>query len=160
MKNKGFTLIELLATLIILALITSVVTIVTLNTMKKAKEKERDILVANIIDGATAMALECVNTTPKELPICGNINENNKIPLGDLVKYGYIKGDENGKIYNPAASKEEYKDVTDCEFYIETIKNVAEFHICEMNESGKPICPNGPQIEKCYELKLAVDGGK
>ena len=157
MKNKGFTLIELLATLIILALITSVVTIVTLNTMKKAKEKERDILVANIIDGATAMALECVNTTPKELPICGNINENNKIPLGDLVKYGYIQGDENGKIYNPAASKEEYKDVTDCEFYIETIKNVAEFHICEIDTG---VCPNGPGVEKCYELKLAVDGGK
>ena len=157
MKNKGFTLIELLATLIILALITSVVTIVTLNTMKKAKEKERDILVANIIDGATAMALECVNTTPKELPICGNINKNNKIPLGDLVKYGYIQGDENGKIYNPAASKEEYKDVTDCEFYIETIKNVAEFHICEIDTG---VCPNGPGVEKCYELKLAVDGGK
>ena len=157
MKNKGFTLIELLATLIILALITSVVTVVTLNTMKKAKEKERDILVANIIDGATAMALECVNTTPKELPICGNINENNKIPLGDLVKYGYIQGDENGKIYNPAASKEEYKDVTDCEFYIETIKNVAEFHICEIDTG---VCPNGPGVEKCYELKLAVDGGQ
>ena len=157
MKNKGFTLIELLATLIILALITSVVTIVTLNTMKKANEKERDILVANIIDGATAMALECVNTTPKELPICGNINKHNKIPLGDLVKYGYIKGDENGKIYNPAASKEEYKDVTDCEFYIETIKNVAEFHICEIDTG---VCPNGPGVEKCYELKLAVDGGK
>ena len=157
MKNKGFTLIELLATLIILALITSVVTIVTLNTMKKAKEKERDILVANIIDGATAMALECVNTTPKELPICGNINENNKIPLGDLVKYGYIQGDENGKIYNPAASKEEYKDVTDCEFYIETIKNVAEFYICEIDTG---VCPNGPGVEKCYELKLAVDGGQ
>ena len=157
MKNKGFTLIELLATLIILALITSVVTVVTLNTMKKAKEKERDILVANIIDGATAMALECVNTTPKELPICGNINKNNKIPLGDLVEYGYIKGDENGKIYNPAASKEEYKDVTDCEFYIETIKNVAEFHICEIDTG---VCPNGPGVEKCYELKLAVDGGK
>ena len=157
MKNKGFTLIELLATLIILALITSVVTIVTLNTMKKAKEKERDILVANIIDGATAMALECVNTTPKELPICGNINKNNKIPLGDLVKYGYIQGDENGKIYNPAASKEEYKDVTDCEFYIETIKNVAEFHICEIDTG---VCPNGPGVEKCYELKLAVDGGQ
>ena len=157
MKNKGFTLIELLATLIILALITSVVTVVTLNTMKKAKEKERDILVANIIDGATAMALECVNTTPKELPICGNINENNKIPLGDLVKYGYIQGNENGKIYNPAASKEEYKDVTDCEFYIETIKNVAEFHICEIDTG---VCPNGPGVEKCYELKLAVDGGQ
>ena len=87
-------------------------------------------------------------------------DKNNKIPLKTLVEYGYIQGDENGKIYNPAASKEEYKDVTDCEFYIETIKDVAEFHICEMNESGKPICPNGPQIEKCYELKLAVDGGK
>ena len=157
MKNKGFTLIELLATLIILALITSVVTVVTLNTMQKAKEKERDILVANIIDGATAMALECVNTTPKELPICGNINKNNKIPLGDLVKYGYIQGDENGKIYNPAASKEEYKDVTDCEFYIETIKNVAEFYICEIDTG---VCPNGPGVEKCYELKLAVDGGQ
>lgn len=157
MKNKGFTLIELLATLIILALITSVVTAVTLNTMQKAKEKERDILVANIIDGATAMALECVNTTPKELPICGNINKNNKIPLGDLVKYGYIQGDENGKIYNPAASKEEYKDVTDCEFYIETIKNVAEFYICEIDTG---VCPNGPGVEKCYELKLAVDGGQ
>ena len=157
MKNKGFTLIELLATLIILALITSVVTIVTLNTMKKAKEKERTILVANIIDGATAMALECVNAKPEELPICGNINENNKIPLGDLVKYGYIQGDENGKIYNPAASKEEYKDVTDCEFYIETIKSVAQFHICDI-ETG--ICPTGPVVEKCYELKLAVDGGK
>lgn len=157
MKNKGFTLIELLATLIILALITSVVTVVTLNTMQKAKEKERDILVANIIDGATAMALECVNTTPKELPICGNINKNNRIPLKTLVEYGYIKGDENGKIYNPAASKEEYKDVTDCEFYIETIKNVAQFHICDI-ETG--ICPTGPVVEKCYELKLAVDGGK
>lgn len=157
MKNKGFTLIELLATLIILALITSVVTIVTLNTMQKAKEKERDILVANIIDGATAMALECVNTTPKELPICGNINKNNRIPLKTLVEYGYIKGDENGKIYNPAASKEEYKDVTDCEFYIETIKSVAQFHICDI-ETG--ICPTGPVVEKCYELKLAVDGGE
>ena len=157
MKNKGFTLIELLATLIILALITSVVTVVTLNTMKKAKEKERDILVANIIDGATAMALECVNTTPKELPICGNINKNNRIPLKTLVEYGYIKGDENGKIYNPAASKEEYKDVTDCEFYIETIKNVAEFYICEIDTG---VCPNGPKVEKCYELKLAVDGGQ
>ena len=157
MKNKGFTLIELLATLIILALITSVVTIVTLNTMKKAKEKERTILVANIIDGATAMALECVNAKPEELSICGKLNKRKKIPLGDLVEYGYIQGDENGKIYNPAASKEEYKDVTDCEFYIETIKNVAEFHICEI-ETG--VCPNGPVVEKCYELKLAVDGGK
>lgn len=157
MKNKGFTLIELLATLIILALITSVVTVVTLNTMQKAKEKERTILVANIIDGATAMALECVNTTPEELPICGNINKNNKIPLKTLVEYGYIKGDENGKIYNPAASKEEYKDVTDCEFYIETIKSVAQFHICDI-ETG--ICPTGPVVEKCYELKLAVDGGE
>ena len=157
MKNKGFTLIELLATLIILALITSVVTIVTLNTMKKAKEKERTILVANIIDGATAMALECINAKPEEIPICGNINKHNKIPLGDLVKYGYIQGNENGKIYNPAASKEEYKDVTDCEFYIETIKNVAEFHICEIDTG---VCPNGPGVEKCYELKLAVDGGK
>ena len=157
MKNKGFTLIELLATLIILALITSVVTIVTLNTMKKAKEKERDILIANIVDGATTMALECVNTTPKELPICGKLNKRKKIPLGDLVEYGYIQGDENGKIYNPAASKEEYKDVTDCEFYIETIKNVAEFHICEIDTG---VCPNGPGVEKCYELKLAVDGGK
>ena len=157
MKNKGFTLIELLATLIILALITSVVTIVTLNTMKKANEKERTILVANIIDGATAMALECVNAKPEEIPICGNINKHNKIPLGDLVKYGYIQGDENGKIYNPAASKEEYKDVTDCEFYIETIKNVAEFYICEIDTG---VCPNGPGVEKCYELKLAVDGGK
>lgn len=157
MKNKGFTLIELLATLIILALITSVVTIVTLNTMKKAKEKERDILVANIIDGATAMALECANTTPEELPICGKLNKRKKIPLGDLVEYGYIQGDENGKIYNPAASKEEYKDVTDCEFYIETIKSVAQFHICDI-ETG--ICPTGPVVEKCYELKLAVDGGE
>ena len=157
MKNKGFTLIELLATLIILALITSVVTIVTLNTMKKAKEKERTILVANIIDGATAMALECVNAKPEEIPICGKLNKRKKIPLGDLVEYGYIQGDENGKIYNPAASKEEYKDVTDCEFYIETIKSVAQFHICDI-ETG--ICPNGPQIEKCYELKLAVDGGE
>lgn len=157
MKNKGFTLIELLATLIILALITSVVTVVTLNTMQKAKEKERTILVANIIDGATAMALECVNTTPEELPICGNINKNNKIPLKTLVEYGYIQGDENGKIYNPAASKEEYKDVTDCEFYIETIKSVAQFHICDI-ETG--ICPTGPVVEKCYELKLAVDGGE
>ena len=157
MKNKGFTLIELLATLIILALITSVVTIVTLNTMKKAKEKERTILVANIIDGATAMALECVNAKPEEIPICGNINKHNKIPLGDLVKYGYIQGNENGKIYNPAASKEEYKDVTDCEFYIETIKNVAEFYICEIDTG---VCPNGPGVEKCYELKLAVDGGQ
>ena len=65
--------------------------------------------------------------------------------------------DENGKIYNPAASKEEYKDVTDCEFYIETIKNVAEFYICEIDTG---VCPNGPGVEKCYELKLAVDGGK
>ena len=157
MKNKGFTLIELLATLIILALITSVVTVVTLNTMQKAKEKERTILVANIIDGATAMALECINAKPEEIPICGNINKHNKIPLGDLVKYGYIQGNENGKIYNPAASKEEYKDVTDCEFYIETIKNVAEFYICEIDTG---VCPNGPGVEKCYELKLAVDGGK
>lgn len=157
MKNKGFTLIELLATLIILTLITSVVTVVIMNTMQKAKEKERDILVANIIDGATAMALECVNTTPKELPICGNINKRKIIPLGDLVKYGYIQGNENGKIYNPAASKEEYKDVTDCEFYIETIKNVAEFYICEIDTG---VCPNGPGVEKCYELKLAVDGGQ
>lgn len=157
MKNKGFTLIELLATLIILALITSVVTIVTLNTMQKAKEKERTILVANIIDGATAMALECINAKPEEIPICGNINKHNKIPLGDLVKYGYIQGNENGKIYNPAASKEEYKDVTDCEFYIETIKNVAEFYICEIDTG---VCPNGPGVEKCYELKLAVDGGQ
>ena len=157
MKNKGFTLIELIATLIILAPITSVVTIVTLNTMKNAQYKERTILVANIIDGATAMALECVNTTPKELPICGNINKNNRIPVKTLLEYGYIKGDENGKIYNPAASKEEYKDVTDCEFYIETIKNVAEFHICEIDTG---VCPNGPGVEKCYELKLAVDGGK
>lgn len=78
MKNKGFTLIELLATLIILALITSVVTIVTLNTMQKAKERERTILVANIIDGATAMALECANIKPEELPICGNVKEKSK----------------------------------------------------------------------------------
>ncbi len=114
-NKKGFTLIELLATIVILTVVMSIGAYSVVNIIKHAQEKNYDLLIDNIMSGAEAYFQECeyvidgdselANDTGIE---CDKIDNHYDITLGELVRYGYIKGnstDNKNKftITNPKA---------------------------------------------------------
>ena len=102
MNNKGFTLIELLATVVILVIVVGLGSYAITNIINNSKEKNYELLVKNIKDGAELYYQECkfANNTGIEC------KSDWKVSLGDLVKFGYLKGNDtdsnkNFTIVNP-----------------------------------------------------------
>lgn len=96
MDNKGFTLVELLVTIIVLTLIMSIGTYSITQVMKNAKKKDYELLITNIKSGVELYYQECkyaysgLITCPQAVS-SGGIDYYNVL-LGDLVKYGFLKG--------------------------------------------------------------------
>lgn len=94
-NNKGFTLIELLATLLLLAIVIGIGTLTVTNIVRNSKEKDYENLLTNIKDGAEVYYQECKYSNNSKITCAFDLIENvkiYKISLGDLVRYGYIKG--------------------------------------------------------------------
>ena len=96
MNKKGFTLVELLATIILLAIVLSLSSIAIIGIINSSKEKNYEYLISNIKDGAEVYYQECKYSNNSRIS-CNLNNNGYNISLGDLVRYGYVKG--NSKDY-------------------------------------------------------------
>jgi len=93
MNNKGFTLVELIAIIVLLALVMSIGAISVTTVIKKAKEKDYELLVENI-KGAVEMYYQERTYSKTDVVACPSADASGwiNIELGDLVEYGFIKG--------------------------------------------------------------------
>ena len=94
MNNKGFTLVELLATILVLALVMSIGTFSIIAIINNAKEKNYNLLLSNIKDAAELYYQECKYADSNNSAIICNLEN---VKLGDLVNYGYLKGNSTDK---------------------------------------------------------------
>ena len=106
MNKKGFTLIELLATLVILGLVMGIASYSIISIINNAKKKNYELLVNNIKGGAEVFYQECRfsmdtvvsmvggNTTLAN-NLCKKSGNSYTVTIGDLVKYGYVKGNKS-----------------------------------------------------------------
>ena len=88
MNNKGFTLVELLATILILVLVISISTFSISEIIKKANEENYKLLLRHIKDASELYYQECKYANNSGI----TCSDDNMVSLGDLVKYGYLKG--------------------------------------------------------------------
>ena len=119
MNRKGFTLIELLATIIILSIVMGIGAYSIIGIMNNSKEKNYELLIDNIKSGVETYYQECAygDITETETGVKCNVVGTNtyQITLGDLVTYGYIKGNGEGSnalmtLVNP----KDDKNINDC----------------------------------------------
>ena len=122
MNKKGFTLVELLATILILAIVLGIGTISITSIIKNSKEKNYKLLVTNIKDAAELYYQECKYSNNSGI----TCNANGNVKLGDLVTYGYLKGNKqdetNSKKYtivNPLIDKENESNISCCIIKVE-----------------------------------------
>ena len=128
MNNKGFTLVELLATILVLALVMSIGTFSVLAILKNAKEKNYNLLLNNIKDASELYYQECKYANSNNSGITCNLT---KTKLGDLVKYGYLKGNSTVKVSNNIKEKDKYtlvnpindQNIENCYISVEYISN-------------------------------------
>ena len=114
MNKKGFTLVELLATIILLAIVLSLSSIAIIGIINSSKEKNYEYLISNIKDGAEVYYQECKYSNNSRIS-CNLNNNGYNISLGDLVRYGYVKGNskDNSKKYSLVNSYDEL-DISNC----------------------------------------------
>lgn len=99
-NNKGFTLVELIATILLLAILVGIGTYSILSIIKKSKLENYNLMITNIRSAAQSYYQECkysketirsmFSTDAAANSFCNNYT----VTLGDLVKYGYLKGNK------------------------------------------------------------------
>ena len=92
MDNKGFTLIELVATIVLLALVMSIAAYSITSIIRSSKKENYNLLITNIKDAAELYYQECKYVSNSAI----TCNANKQVTLGELVTYGYLKG--NSKV--------------------------------------------------------------
>ncbi len=98
MNRKGFTLVELLATIVLLALVVGISSYAITNIIKSSKEKNYNLLISNVKDASELYYEECRYADGNNSGITCTVNADGsyQVTLGNLVSYGYLKG--NGTI--------------------------------------------------------------
>ena len=96
MNKTGFTLIELLGSIVILVTIALIAFPSTLNMIKQSQENNDDAIIEIIKSAAAEYVSDKVNDYPKQLESINTVKtySNGKICVKDLIKYGYINGNE------------------------------------------------------------------
>ena len=140
MNNKGFTLVELLATILILALLIGIGTYSITTIINNAKDRNYQLLITNIKDAAEAYYQECRyepaskyqqyvygynqgeddETNGKGIICKLDAEKNYQTTLGDLVKYGFLKGNaKNDDDYKYSVSNPyDEEDISTCKISI------------------------------------------
>ena len=139
MNRKGFTLVELIATIVVLAMVMGIASYSIIGIMNNSKNKNYELLVKNIKDAAEVYYQECRYSNNSGL-VDGNGNsicDSATITLGQLVEYGYLKGNtKNGDKYaleNPKTGE----SINNCEIAV----NYNSGTITIVNRSGSA-CPD------------------
>lgn len=141
-NNKGFTLVELLATIIILAIVVGLGSYAITNIIRAAKEKNYNLLVGNIKDGSEQLYQECRYSGIEDL--CERNQSSYTVTLGDLVSYGFLKGnstkeDDTYTIVNPSVDDSDpNKVISNCSIVI-TFSN-GKINVVN-NGNTNPNCP-------------------
>lgn len=133
-NNRGFTLVELLATIVLLALVLSIGSIAITSIINSAKDKNYKLLITNVKDGAEVYYQECKYANNSGI----TCRDDFTITLGELLKYGYIKGNDTDSsdkyiIVNPL----DEKNIGDCT--IKITYSSGEVSVSAVNPSGS--CP-------------------
>lgn len=118
LNNKGFTLVELLATIAILALVMGIATFSITVILNKSKEKNYQLLITSIKDAAETYYQECKYSNNTGINCNKNTDGSLKTTLGELLTYGYLKGNgTEGKnvITNPQKND---VDISSCSIII------------------------------------------
>lgn len=145
MNNKGFTLVELIATLLILALVMSIATYSITNIIRKSKEENYNLLIKNIRDGAEEYYQECKYSRETIYNMFNNdesdVNNfcDGSITLGELVTYGYIKGNssENG---NALVNPNNDENISNCQ--LKVYYNNGNVSVEAVSSSVNDSCPS------------------
>ena len=149
MNNKGFTLVELLATIVVLAMVISIGTYAITGIINNAKEKNYQLLIANTKDGAEVYYQECKYSSKVATNTrigCTSITENGVVKyqttLGDLVNYGYLKGNkqdaENDKKFTIVNPKDDVT-ISECTINVWFDDSSKTVKVSAINPSGS--CP-------------------
>lgn len=141
-NNKGFTLVELIATIVLLALVASIGTYSITAIMKKSKEENYNLLIKNINSAAETYYQEC-RYSNNDMINCNKIeNDEYMVSLGDLVNYGFLKGNEKIKegtekdkytIVNPLDNT----NISNCEITVKFVNSKVEVNI-----PTSDVCPS------------------
>ena len=121
-KNKGFTLIELIATIVILGLVATIGSYAISTTIKNSKEKNYELLIANIESAAEMYYQDC-----KYVSMCTFQNPGSseylQVSLNTLLANGFLTSNktksQSGKLYNPKTDDE----ISECTIIIQKTTN-------------------------------------
>lgn len=99
--NKGFTLVELIATIVVLALVMGIGSYSITAVIKKAREKDYDLLIENVKSAAETYYQECryASSDAVNCPAVTKYNgyDSYQVTLGNLVEYGFLEGNSTIK---------------------------------------------------------------
>ena len=104
LNRNGFTLIELLAVLMLLAIIMGISGYSIVGVLKSSRENNYNLLIENINSAVEQYYVEC-KYDDKSSITCSD-----QITLGNLVEFGYLKGnstndDDTSSLINPKDNK-------------------------------------------------------
>lgn len=100
MNRKGFTLIELLATIILLALVVGISSYAITTLIQNSKNRNYELLISNIKDASELYYQECRYGDVSGIDCTKETDNSYKVSLGELVSYGYLKGNDTVKSEN------------------------------------------------------------
>ncbi len=144
-KNKGFTLIELIATIVILGLVATIGSYAISTTIKNSKEKNCELLIANIKTAAEMYYQDCKYITGPTGACTFNNNELS-VTLETLIANGFLTSNktksQSGKLYNPKNDDE----ISACE--IKIVKEQENINVKEKN-SNDTKCPDFSDSNYC-----------
>ena len=96
-NNKGFTLVELIAAIVLLSLVVGITSYSIIGIINRNKEENYNLLIKNINSAAETYYQEC-RYSNNDMINCNKIeNDEYMVSLGDLVNYGFLKGNEKIK---------------------------------------------------------------
>ena len=141
-NNKGFTLVELIAAIVLLSLVVGITSYSIIGIINRNKEENYNLLIKNINSAAETYYQEC-RYSNNDMINCNKIeNDEYKISLGDLVNYGFLKGNEKIKegtekdkytIVNPLDNT----NISNCEITVKFVNSKVEVNI-----PTSDVCPS------------------
>ena len=141
-NNKGFTLVELIAAIVLLSVVVGITSYSIIGIINRNKEENYNLLIKNINSAAETYYQEC-RYSNNDMINCNKIeNDEYMVSLGDLVNYGFLRGNEKIKegtekdkytIVNPLDNT----NISNCEITVKFVNSKVEVNI-----PTSDVCPS------------------